>query len=125
MEPTQNEKKTKSPLKPSNSAALRVKKETRKRVLAEIQKANKKEYGKRIRVDQIVALAMSLIRPEHIQRLQENSLSHADRLDRDYRAYVAKHGPISKDDYLGKRLTGDVATQSTSNDVQFEAKNSG
>jgi hypothetical protein len=51
---------------------------------------------------------MSLITPQHLQELQEASLTHADRLERDFRAYAAEHGSTSRDEYLGKRLTGEI-----------------
>lgn len=61
-----------------------------------------------IRAEEYLALAVTLIAPEHILQLQEGSLSHADRLERDYRAYVAQFGAVSKDEYLGRRLSGEI-----------------
>src|SRR5690349_21174494 len=107
METNQTEKKNKQ-AKPSAHGAIRVRKDTRKRVLAELAKVNKKDFGKKVRVDQFIALAVSLVTPEHIVQLQESSLSNADRLERDFKSYVAKHGPLSKDEYLGKRLRGEI-----------------
>lgn len=110
MDSNTNDKKVKT-MKPTAHAALRVRKETRKRVLADLGRVNKKDYGKKVRADDYLSLAVSLIQPEHIQKLQEGSLSNADRLDRDYREYVSKHGFISKDEYLGKRLSGESEDQ--------------
>jgi hypothetical protein len=107
METNQNDKKTKSN-KPAAHGAIRVRKETRKRVLAELAKVNKKDFGKKVHMDELIVLAVSRITPEDVLSLQEQSLSHADRLERDYRAYVAENGHISKDIYLGKRLTGAI-----------------
>ncbi len=114
METSSSEKKAKPTPKSSPHAALRVRKETRKRVLTDLVKVNRKDFGKNVRVDQYIALAISLVTPEHIVQLQEGSLSNADRLEREYRTYIAKHGPISKDDYLGKRLSGEVSTNESS-----------
>lgn len=119
METNSQEKKAKV-VKASSHGAIRVRKETRKRILADIGKVNKKDYGKKVRVDEYVTLALSLVRPEHIQALQEGSLSNADRLTRDYKTYTAKHGPMSKDEYLGKRLTGEIAA---SPDVSPDSEN--
>jgi len=107
METHSNEKKVK-PVKPSIHSALRVKKDTRRRVLADLTKINKKDFGKNVHADELIALAISLVTPEHIQKLQELSLSNADRLERDYRAYISKHGQMTKDAYLGKRLNGET-----------------
>lgn len=107
MEINSNEKKPKS-AKPSAHGAIRVRKETRKRVLSELARINKKDFGKKVRVDEYLSLAVSLVTSEHIQKLQEGSLSNADRLERDYKTYFAEHGFISKDVYLGKRLSGEI-----------------
>jgi len=107
METPTTEKKSKAP-KPAAYAALRVRKDTRKRVLSDLARINKKAFGKRIHADEYISLAVSLVTSDHFVALQEGSLSHADRLERDYRAYVAEHGHISKDQYLGKRLGGEL-----------------
>lgn len=89
-------------------AAIRVKKETRKRLMAELAKANRKDYGRRVHADELVELLVTLIKTEHIVKLQEGSFSHKDRLNKEHRDYVAAHGPISMDEYLGKRLSGAI-----------------
>lgn len=114
METNTVEKKSKT--KASSTAPIRVRVETKKRVFQEVAKANKKDFGKRIRPEDIVALALSLLEPAHIQELQNASLTNADRLERDYRAYIAKHGQISKDAYLGRRLAGEVSSEAGSGD---------
>ena len=108
MENNPTEKKVKPASKSSAHASLRVRKETRKRVVADLAKVNRKDFGKKIRTDQYIELAISLVTPEHLVQLQEGSLSNVDRFERDYKAYVAKHGSISKDEYLGKRLSGEI-----------------
>ena len=92
-----------------STAGIRVRHETKKRVLQEVAKANKKDFGKRVRVEDLVALAIGLLEPKHVAELQEKSLSHADRLEQQYRAYNLKNGPISKDAYLGMRLSGEIS----------------
>lgn len=108
METNQTKKEAKIN-KPSAHGAIRVRKDTRKRVLAELARINKKDFGRKVRPDEFIALAVSLVTPEHIVKLQESSLSNADRLEREYRSYISAHGPISKDEYLGKRLTGEIS----------------
>ena len=107
MEQNVNEKKVKAS-KPTSHAALRVRKETRKRVLSELAKINKKDFGRRIRADEYLTLAMSLVTIADIQRMQDASLSNADRLERDYRDYISKNAAMTKDVYLGKRLNGEL-----------------
>jgi hypothetical protein len=114
MEHAPQEKKQKPLTKASPFCSVRVKKETRRRLLSEVAKANKKDFGRRVHADEIVAVALSLLTPDHIKNLQEGSLSTMDRLERDYRAHVAKHGPMTKDVYLGKRLSGELPAPAAS-----------
>ncbi|HEX7676320.1 MAG TPA: hypothetical protein VF412_19250 [Bdellovibrio sp.] len=87
--------------KKATSANLRVKIETRKRLLSELAKINKKSFGRKVRVDQILNLLLDLLKQEHIQKLQDGSLSNADRIEMSYRDYIKKNGNVSKDEFLG------------------------
>lgn len=101
----ENQNAQKSAKKAATASSLRVKPETRKRFLSELAKANKKSYGRKVRADQLLSLLMTLVRPEHIQQLQQGSLSNSDRLEMRYREHVKKFGPTSKDEFLGLLLT--------------------
>jgi len=105
---TQTEKKGKQAPKRVAYAAIRVRKDLKRQIEAHLERVNKKDLGKRVRAEDYLALALSLVTPQHIKELQEASLTNADRLERDFRAYTAKHGPISRDEYLGKRLAGEI-----------------
>ncbi len=110
MENTPVEKKSKS-AKQSHYSSLRLKKDLKKRILSDLAKINKKDFGRKVKLGEYLDLLMNLLTPDHVTRLQEGSLSNADRLERDYRNYVTEHGLISKDDYLGKRLGGELRLQ--------------
>lgn len=84
--------------------SLRVMKETKKKILGELNNLNKKEFGKPVTPDQYVSLAISLLRPEHLKLLQEQSLTARDRFEQRYREYCGQNGKISKDDYLATLL---------------------
>ena len=101
--------------KKSVAASLRVKTETRKRFLVELAKANKKSFGRRVRADKLLNLLLTLLHPEHIQKLQEESLSNADRLEMMYREHVKRHGATSKDEFLGRLLGSDAAILESEN----------
>ena len=58
--------------------------------------------GKRIKADHIILKALSLLKQEHINDLQEESLSNKDKLERSYKNYCKKFGTISKDEFIGK-----------------------
>ena len=101
----ENQNAQKPVKKAATASSLRVKPETRKRFLSELVKVNKKSYGRKVRADQLLSLLLTLVRPEHIQQLQQGSLSNSDRLEMRYREHVKKFGPVSKDEFLGLLLT--------------------
>lgn len=98
-----------------STVGLRVKRETKKKALSDLAKINKKDFGRNIRVDELIALALSLVEPKHVRELQERSLSNADRLERQFQDYIKVHGSISKDAFLGKLLAGEVPSVSAPN----------
>jgi hypothetical protein len=105
METGKNEnQKIAKPKAKVGTDSLRVRRETKKRILSELAALNKKEFGKPITPDQLVSVAMSLLKPEHFQELQEQSLTAKDRFEKRYREYCAQNGKISKDEFLGTLL---------------------
>lgn len=106
METKQDSKVAKAKHPKVSTVPIRVKRDTQKKILLELAKANKKDFGRKLRAEDLIAFALTLVRPEHIAQLQETTLSNADRLEQQYRAFIAKHGSLSKDAYLGKLLGG-------------------
>lgn len=84
--------------------SLRIKRETKKRIQAELAKVNKKEFGRKVRCDELIGTALSLLNDQHLKALQDGSMTNADRLEIQYRDYVKKHGVITKDEFLGTIL---------------------
>jgi hypothetical protein len=106
----ESEKKIKTNTTTLTTTPIRVKRETRKKILSELSKINKKDYGRKITIDDFVALAIGLVDAKHIEALQQRSLTNTDRLELEYRAYVKAQGSITKDDYLGKLMRGELQT---------------
>ncbi len=104
METSEVKKVAKPTTKKSNSAAIRVSLETRKRLLSELAKINKKQYGKRVKVDALLLKVLSHITVKDVTELQEASLTGRDRMEQSYRAYCTKFGQITMDDYLALLL---------------------
>ena len=94
------------------TVAMRVRRETKRRIAAELARVNKKDFGRKVRADDLIVLALSLVEERHITGLQERSLSNADRIEQRYQAFVKDHGPIAKDVFLGKLLAGETLTAS-------------
>ena len=104
------------PAKPKAAGAptvgLRVKRETKKRIQAELAKVNKKDFGKKVRCDELIGTALSLLTERHIKELQDGSMTNTDRLEIQYRDYIRKNGATSKDEFLGLVLSGNASGES-------------
>lgn len=66
---------------------------------------NQKKKGRKIRLDEIFALGVSLITKDDLKALQDKTLTHKDRLDLLRQKYVEMYGPISEDDFFGFTMT--------------------
>jgi hypothetical protein len=104
MDQSKQSKTTKLKSPGVSTVGLRVKRETKKRIHAELAKINKKDFGKKVRCDALIGTALSLLTDVHIKELQDGSMTNADRLELKYREYVRKHGAMTKDAYLGTLL---------------------
>ncbi|MCE3009737.1 MAG: hypothetical protein LW875_03900 [Proteobacteria bacterium] len=83
--------------------------ETAKTLLALKEKANKKNFGRKIRDTEIIAKALTLIEPTHLEELQEATLSEKDRLLMAHEEFVKQNGKISLDQFIGKLLKGEIS----------------
>ncbi len=102
---TSDVKKTSKPAsKKSATSAVRVAIETRKRLVAELAKINKKQFGKRVKVDALISKLLSKLTAQDVSELQEASLTGRDRVEHSYRAHCTKFGQISMDEYLAHLL---------------------
>lgn len=102
METSENKKQIKSNSKKLNTAGIRVNKDTRRDLARLVEKVNKKQFGKKVKISEVIALAITLIGEKHIQELQQFSLTNADKIEMQYKDYIRQNGSISKDDFLGK-----------------------
>src|SRR5450631_2532997 len=100
METSEAKKETKSPAKKSAPSVIRVSPETRKRLIAELSKINKKTHGKSVKPDDLIARLLGKLTAQDVSELQEASLSGKDRMEQNYRAYCAKFGSVTMDQFL-------------------------
>lgn len=87
-----------------NTIAIRVSKTTAKAIKLLLQKLNKKSYGKRVRPDDLIQKAISLLSDDHLEEIKQSTLTNSDRLEIAYQEYCKTHGQISKDEYFGLLL---------------------
>jgi len=97
----------KKKVKKNDSSTIKISKETKRELSRVLSKANRKDFGKRVRGDKVLLLALQQIGETHIKELQNSSLSNEDKLEMKYREYISKNGNISKDEFLGKLLSGE------------------
>ncbi len=91
-----------------STVALRVKRETKRRIQVELAKVNKKPFGRTIRADALISKGLNRLTEQDILELQDASLSNADRLECRYAEYVKSNGSLSKDAFIGKLLSGEI-----------------
>lgn len=80
---------------------MRVRTSTKKAASALLEKANDKKYGRKIKLDELVEIALTFVTAEHIKVLQENSMTNEDRKEILRQRYIASRGPISRDEFTG------------------------
>ena len=121
MEPSTNQKVAKIKPNTVSTVPLRVKRETKRRIQAELAKVNKKPFGRKVRVDALVSRALNLLSDADIKALQESSLTNADRLEQKYLEYQKSNSGKSKDEFIGQILAGIVAPLSVKKAAEVEA----
>ena len=99
-------KSTKTNFKSNQKAkSIRINLEVQKKTEKLLLSANKKKAGRKIKVDQLLSLALDLVSDEHIKRLQDQSLSNEDRKEQLRQRYIEMRGPITRDEFTGFMLT--------------------
>jgi hypothetical protein len=88
------------------SKNLAVHPATRDKIGRLLEEVNVKKYGRTVRADELVALAVDLLTKEHLETLRQGSLTTGDRVAMDYEKYVQENGPISKDEHLKMVISG-------------------
>lgn len=74
-------------------------------------RANKKNFGRKVKDTEIISAALRLISSEHIKELQELTLSERDRLAMAHEEFQKANGKISLDQFIGKLLKGEIRQQ--------------
>lgn len=86
------------------SFPVRIKMTTKQKIDGILCKANQKKFGRKIKVCELIDLAVGCLTDEHIQSLQQSALSNKDRLDMLLAERAADNPSLSKDDLLGLLL---------------------
>ena len=108
----------------TGTEAIRVKKETKKKIQLLLLTVNKKDFGRKIKTDNFLAIATSLITQEHILKLQEDSFSNKDRLEMQFKTYQSSNAKVSKDEFIGLLLSGKIDLKKDHDSSLYTGKNS-
>ena len=99
-------KTTKTAAKQVNKLkSIRVQLETQRKAERLLAVANKKRIGRKVKVDQLLNIALDLVTERHLQSLQEQSLTNEDRKELLRQKYIESRGQISKDEFTGFMMT--------------------
>ena len=74
------------------------------------ERANRKEFGRKVRDNEIIYLALTLLEAKHIEDLKDQTYSEQDRLRFAHLEYQKAHGRISLDQFIGKLIRGEIQT---------------
>lgn len=98
------DKKTESKInksKPTISTVnLRVKRDFRKTILIELTQLNKKDFGRKVKADDVLRFALSLVTDEHRERIKKATLSATDYIEQKYLEAKKIQPGMSKNDFL-------------------------
>jgi len=122
MAQIQKEKPSKSEKKKYSTRPVRLKQSTVRKLQKILDAVNKKDFGKKVRPDAAIDLALSLVGVREIEQLRQGSMSNADRLEAAYRRFAAKQGATSKDHFLGLLLAGTVNVVDDETDADAGSK---
>ena len=111
MNTTASDSKSKKEAKKKDYLLKKIDINTAKSLNQIRDKANKKNYGRKVRDSEIISIALKQINGDHIKELQEATYSERDRLSIAHESYQKTHGKISLDQFIGKLLNGEFSKQ--------------
>ncbi len=89
-------------------SSLRGKKGTKDNALKILETINKKDFGRKVSIDNLVTKALENVTKEDIELLQRKSLRNKDRQAIIYQLYCKKVKKISEDEFIGFFISGSL-----------------
>ena len=84
----------------SNTAPVRVAKATFRKIKKIVAKCNRKQHGRKVKADDIIAKAISLLDDSHLEEIKALTFSSQDQIEIQFKKHCQTHGNISKDQFL-------------------------
>ena len=88
-------------------SSLRVKKGTKDNALKILETINKKDFGRKVSIDDLVTKALENVTKEDIELLQRKSLRNKDRQAIVHQFYCKKVKKVSEDEFIGITMSSD------------------
>lgn len=90
--------------------AIRVRSGTKTKLDKILDAVNSKEYGKRVKSDDVISFAIGLINDAYMHSLRDQSLTNSDRLEILFQQQRKRKKELTKDEFLGLLMTGQIST---------------
>jgi len=86
-----------------------VRHETKAKLEQLLRRANKERLGRRVKPDDLIGFALSLITDAHLTTICDGTLSNKDRLELLYRRMSKERRGLTKEEFFGLLLGGNLA----------------
>jgi len=115
-----NNNETKNKKNAESFTSLRVKKGTKDDALKILESINKKDFGRKVSIDDLVTKVLENVTKEDIQLLQKNSLRNKDRQTIVHQFYCKKVKKVSEDEFIGVTMSDGYFQFLKDNRKEFE-----
>ena len=88
------------------NTTLPVSNNTKRRVVEAVERMNKKERGRKIKIDELIAALLDRLDGQLEKKLQEATLSTMDLIEEEHAKYSTEHGEIPFDQFLRRGFFG-------------------
>lgn len=75
----------------ANTIPIRIRKTTARLLQSYLKKCNYKSHGRRVKADDVIAMAISLLDDSHLEKIQSATYSSQDHLDIEYKKRTCTH----------------------------------
>ncbi|MBT4761944.1 MAG: hypothetical protein HOO06_09630 [Bdellovibrionaceae bacterium] len=94
----------------NNTTPIRVRKATSRTIRTVLNKLNRKQLGRRVTVDDVVAKALTMLTDESLEEVKQSTFSSKDHLELQYQEYCQKNGQVTKEKFLDMLLKAGLPT---------------
>lgn len=101
----ENKKVKKSPKVSNKMKSVRLNMDTFKKAISILEAANKKNLGRKIKIDPLLNKALDLVAENHIKELQTQSLTNSDRQEILRKKYSELFGSVTVEEFIGITMT--------------------